>query len=78
MPLNNCFVDVQNGQYAFEKTTTSLAAISALANSAGETYAAVDILLTAGADDLTKAVAVTPNIVAPNIAYNIFMVCNNK
>ena len=67
MLLNSCFVDVQNGQYAFEKTTTSFEAISALANSAGVTYAAVVILLTAGADDLTKA-AVAPNIVAPNIA----------
>ena len=68
MLLNSCFVDVQNGQYVFEKTTTSFASISALANSAGVTYAAVvDILLTAGADDLTKA-AVAPNIVAPNIA----------
>lgn len=68
MLLNSCFVDVQNGQYVFEKTTTSFASISDLANSAGVTYAAVvDILLTAGADDLTKA-AVAPNIVAPNIA----------
>jgi len=39
----SCLVAVQCGQYDLENTTTSLEAISAFANSAGEAYAAVEL-----------------------------------
>eukprot|EP00580_Thalassiosira_gravida_P016678 CAMPEP_0201665786 /NCGR_PEP_ID=MMETSP0494-20130426/6824_1 /ASSEMBLY_ACC=CAM_ASM_000839 /TAXON_ID=420259 /ORGANISM="Thalassiosira gravida, Strain GMp14c1" /LENGTH=129 /DNA_ID=CAMNT_0048144813 /DNA_START=283 /DNA_END=671 /DNA_ORIENTATION=- len=66
MLLNSCFVDVQKGQNVLEKTTTSLDAISDLANSAGELKAMVLLLLIiAGADRRVNPNAVPARSVAP-------------